>query len=169
MGDVHVRLALHHLRRPVGELSGGLLHNGAEVRLNRAVVEHDVVLVVGPVFPHEVVGFSGGNRYFFPGVPGADIIDLSHWLGGLITSAEIVGTHGITPVRALIDEAAELIPSRRRALCVVAQSGSGALHAALFGTPEEAWVAAADVSAETHVRYLDAPVKRGVVDHAREV
>ena len=37
------------------------------MRLNRAVVEHDVALVVGPVFPHEVVGFSGGNKYFFPG------------------------------------------------------------------------------------------------------
>ena len=50
------------------------------MRLNRAVVEHDVALVVGPVFPHEVVGFSGGNKYFFPGVAGQEVIDLSHWL-----------------------------------------------------------------------------------------
>jgi nickel-dependent lactate racemase len=103
----------------VGELSGGLLHAEVDVRLNRAVVEHDVALVVGPVFPHEVVGFSGGNKYFFPGVAGADIIDLSHWLGALITSTEIIGTRGITPVRALIDEAASLVPARRLALCVV--------------------------------------------------
>lgn len=144
----------------VGEISGGLLHREVDVRLNRAVVEHDVVLVVGPVFPHEVVGFSGGNKYFFPGVAGSDIIDLSHWLGALITSAEIIGTRGITPVRALINEASALIPSRRLALCVVAESGTGALHSASFGTPEEAWEAAADVSAETHVRYLDAPVRR---------
>lgn len=144
----------------VGELSGGLLHHAVDVRLNRAVVEHDVTLVVGPVFPHEVVGFSGGNKYFFPGVAGADIIDLSHWLGALITSVDIIGTRGITPVRALINEAAALIPGRRLALCVVAQSGSGALHSAAFGTPEDAWSAAADVSAETHVRYLDEPVKR---------
>ena len=53
--------------------------------LNRAVVEHDVALVVGPVFPHEVVGISGGNKYFFPGVAGQEIIDVSHWLGALIT------------------------------------------------------------------------------------
>lgn len=144
----------------VAAISGGLLRQEVEVKLNRAVVEHDVALVVGPVFPHEVVGFSGGNKYFFPGVAGADIIDLSHWLGALITSAEIIGSRGVTPVRALIDEASSLIPSRRLALCVVARSGSGSLHAVSFGSPEDAWAAAADVSAETHVRRLDAPVRR---------
>jgi nickel-dependent lactate racemase len=133
-----------------------------DVRLNRAVVDHDVALVVGPVFPHEVVGFSGGNKYFFPGVAGAEIIDLSHWLGALITSAEIIGARGSTPVRALIDEAAALIPSRRLALCVVTRPGSDALHAAAFGTPEDAWATAAGVAAVTHVRHLDAPVMRVV-------
>jgi len=146
----------------VEELSGGLLRQEVDVRLNRAVVEHDIALVVGPVFPHEVVGFSGGDKYFFPGVAGAEIIDLSHWLGALITSVEIIGTRGITPVRALIHEAASLIPSVRRALCVVVESGSGRLHAVSYGTPEAAWAAAADVSAEVHVRYLDAPVRRVV-------
>lgn len=144
----------------VGELSGGRLHRSVEVVLNRAVVDHDVAIVVGPVFPHEVVGFSGGNKYFFPGVAGPEVIDFSHWLGALISSVEIIGTRGITPVRALIDEAASLIPSRRLALCLVAESGTDALHAASFGTPEAAWAACADISALTHVRYLDAPVAR---------
>ena len=135
-------------------------HQPVEVVLNRAVVDHDVSLVVGPVFPHEVVGFSGGNKYFFPGVAGQEVIDFSHWLGALITSADIIGTRGITPVRALINEAAALIPSRRLALCLVAQSGTSALHAASFGAPEDAWAACAEVSAQTHVRYLDAPVRR---------
>ncbi len=144
----------------VGELSDGRLTEAIEVVLNRAVVDHDVCLVVGPVFPHEVVGFSGGNKYFFPGVAGQEIIDFSHWLGALITSGDIIGTRGITPVRALINQAASMIPSRRLALCVVAQSGTTALHAASFGPPEQAWAACADVSAQTHVRYLDAPVQR---------
>ncbi|GAA1650142.1 lactate racemase domain-containing protein [Actinoplanes couchii] len=144
----------------VAELSEGRMRQPVDVTLNRAVVEHDVCLVIGPVFPHEVVGFSGGNKYFFPGVAGPEIIDFSHWLGALISSAEIIGTRGITPVRALIDEAAALIPARRLALCLVVQSGSGALHAASFGAPEQAWAACADVSAQTHVRYLDAPVAR---------
>jgi len=107
-----------------------------------------------------VVGFSGGNKYLFPGVAGPEIIDLSHWLGALITSAAMIGTLGVTPVRSLIDEAAGLVPGERHALCVVVAPGSGALHAVAFGSPEAAWAAAAQVSAQTHVRYLDAPVAR---------
>jgi nickel-dependent lactate racemase len=144
----------------VAQLSEGRMKRPVEVVLNRAVVEHDACLVIGPVFPHEVVGFSGGNKYLFPGVAGQEIIDFSHWLGALITSATIIGTRGTTPVRALIDEAAALIPSRRLALCLVVESGTGALRAACFGTPEEAWAACADVSAKTHVSYLDRPVRR---------
>jgi nickel-dependent lactate racemase len=144
----------------VRELSGGRLDRAVDVSLNRAVVDHDVCLVAGPVFPHEVVGFSGGNKYFFPGIAGQDIIDLSHWLGALISSWAIIGTTGTTPVRALIDEAAALIPSRRLALCLVVRSGSHDLHAMAFGTPEDAWAACAEVSAQVHVRYLDAPVRR---------
>ncbi|WP_375487802.1 lactate racemase domain-containing protein [uncultured Jatrophihabitans sp.] len=144
----------------IAELSDGRLHTAVDVRLNRAVVEHDVTLVVGPVFPHEVVGFSGGNKYFFPGVAGQEIIDLSHWLGALITSAEIIGTLGVTPVRALIDEAVSLVPADKLALCVVPESGTGALHAMSFGDTASAWAEAAAVSAQTNITYLDAPVHR---------
>ena len=131
-----------------------------DVRINRHVAEADVAIVVGPVFPHEVVGFSGGNKYFFPGVSGQELIDLSHWVGALITSAKMIGTRGVTPVRALINEAATLIPADRLALCLVVASGTDTLHAAAFGTPEDAWAACAEISAETHVTYLDAPVRR---------
>jgi lactate racemase len=144
----------------LAELSGGLLQQGVDVRLNRAVVEHDVALVVGPVFPHEVVGFSGGNKYFFPGVGGQDVIDMSHWLGALISSATIIGTRGTTPVRALIDEAAGMIPAQKLALSAVVRSGSDDLHALAFGDTISSWSAAADVAAQTHVRYLDEPVQR---------
>lgn len=147
-------------RDRIAELSGGLLHEPVDVRVNRAVVEHDVTLVVGPVFPHEVVGFSGGTKYFFPGVSGQEMIDTSHWLGALITSADIIGTAGITPVRSLIDEATDLVPGDKQALCVVVRSGSTDLHAMTFGEPREAWAAAAAVSADAHIRYLDAPVRR---------
>jgi lactate racemase len=146
--------------RRLGELSGGLLAQDVDVRLNRAVVEHDVTLIVGPVFPHEVVGFSGGNKYLVPGVAAQGVIDVSHWLGALITSAQIIGTTGTTPVRALIDEAAALVPGRRLALCAVVQPGTPVLHAMAFGVPEDAWASAAAVSAEVHIRYLDQPVHR---------
>ena len=144
----------------MAELTGGLMATAVEVRINRLVAEADVAIVVGPVFPHEVVGFSGGNKYFFPGVSGPELIDLSHWVGALVTSAEMIGTGGTTPVRALIDEAAAMIPAQRLALCLVVASGTDTLHAAAFGAPEDAWAACAAVSARTHVRYRDAPVRR---------
>jgi nickel-dependent lactate racemase len=144
----------------VSSLTGGRLSESVTVTVNRHVVEHDVVLVAGPVFPHEVVGFSGGNKYFFPGVAGPEIIDLSHWLGALITSASIIGTRGVTPVRALIDRAAALVPASRWCLAAVVASGSSELHALAFGRPEEAWAAAAEVSSRVHVRYLPRPASR---------
>jgi len=145
----------------IGELTGGLLTDTAvDVRINRHVAEADVAIVVGPVFPHAVVGFSGGNKYFFPGVSGPELINLSHWVGALITSAEMIGTRGITPVRALIDEAASMIPARRLALCLVVASGTDTFHAVAFGTPEDSWAACAEISAQTHVTYLDHPVRR---------
>ena len=146
----------------VEELSQGRLSLDVEVSLNRAVVEHDVAIVVGPVLPHEVVGMSGGNKYFFPGVAGPKIIDVSHWLGALITSAEIIGTTRLTPVRALINEGAALIPAEKLAFSVVTAAGHppASLHSISFGDPIASWASAAEVSAATHVTYLDAPVRR---------
>ena len=144
----------------LSELSDGRLSEPVEVRLNRAVVDSDVTLVVGPVFPHEVVGFSGGNKYLFPGVAGQEVIDVSHWLGALITSAEIIGTRGITPVRALINRAAAKVPSELRCFSLVVESGTTNLHAIAYGGTEDAWAAAADITAQVDVEYLDAPVKR---------
>jgi lactate racemase len=147
----------------IEELSGGRMSGDVEVRLNRAVVDHDIALVVGPVLPHEVVGMSGGNKYFFPGVAGQEIIDVSHWLGALITSAEIIGTTGLTPVRALINEGAALIPARKYAFCVVTAEAEGhdtGLHSISFGDCIGSWASAAEISAATHVTYLDAPVRR---------
>lgn len=145
----------------IEELSGGRMSCDVRVRLNRAVVDHDIALVVGPVLPHEVVGMSGGNKYFFPGVAGQEIIDVSHWLGALITSAEIIGTTGLTPVRALINDGAALIPAETYAFCVVtAEDPGGALHSVSFGDCISSWESAAEISAATHVTYLDAPVRR---------
>jgi nickel-dependent lactate racemase len=146
----------------VSRWSGGLLAEDVPIRVNRLVVDSDVTIIVGPVLPHEVIGFSGGHKYLFPGLSGQELIDVTHWLGALITSAEIIGTKGITPVRALVEAAAELVPGERHALCVVVDHHTGALQHAAFGDPRSAWSAAADVAAETHIEYLDAPVKRVV-------
>lgn len=144
----------------VAVLSDDLLHEPVDVRINRMVTDHDVTIIVGPVLPHEVVGFSGGNKYLFPGLSGQELIDVTHWLGALITSCAIIGTPGTTPVRALIDAAAALVPGERHALCVVTDHAGGGLHSLTFGEPAAAWEAAVAVAAETHITYLDAPVPR---------
>lgn len=141
----------------IAAITGGLLAEDLPVRLNRLVLEYDALLVCGPVFPHEVVGFSGGNKYFFPGIAGPEVINLTHWLGALISSFEVIGS-GHTPVRAVIDRAASLIGRPRRCLAAVAaDSGLAGLY---FGEPIEAWQAAAGLSARRHVVWVEKPFRR---------
>lgn len=144
--------------REVAEISEGKLRQEVEVRINRLVTDYDRVVICGPVFPHEVVGFSGGNKYFFPGVGGPEVIDLSHWLGALITNREIIGRTGVTPVRRFIDRAADMIPTPRHCLAMVVRT-DGELAGLYAGSPEEAW-AAACLSARVHVNYVDKPSRR---------
>ncbi|HEY0705263.1 MAG TPA: lactate racemase domain-containing protein [Polyangia bacterium] len=141
----------------VAALSGGKLRMEVPVRLNRLVQEYDHLLICGPVFPHEVVGFSGGNKYFFPGIAGPDIINFTHWLAALITSYDVIGTKH-TPVRKVIDRAASFIKKPKSALCsVVTHEGVAGLAA---GSPEAAWEAAADLSAERHVIWCERPYQQ---------
>jgi len=99
-------------------ISGGLLEMEVPVQINKRVMDYDLLLVLGPVFPHEVVGFSGGNKYFFPGISGPDLLNFFHWLGALITNVGIIGVKD-TPVRRVVDRAATLIPRERKAITFV--------------------------------------------------
>ena len=144
----------------ISQISEGMLCQPVDVRINRLVLEYDRLLICGPVFPHEVVGFSGGTKYLFPGVSGREVIDVSHWLGALITCYAIIGTPGMTPVRRLIDRAASLVPTPKSCVAMVVAPGSGKLNGIYIGTPEDAWQAAADLSARVHVRYVDRPFQR---------
>lgn len=146
--------------KKVSEISFGRIEKEVPVLVNKLVVESDLVLILGPVFPHEVVGFSGGAKYLFPGVSGKEMIDNSHWLGALITSSEIIGSLGVTPVREMINEAASFIQTELFSICLVVASGTGNLHAITFGKPHSAWELASAISSKTHVRYFEKPVKR---------
>ncbi len=149
----------------IADVSGGLMRQQVDVTINKMVFDYDLLLIVGPTFPHEVVGFSGGNKYLFPGIAGQEIIDLFHWLGALITNPEIIGTK-YTPVRKVVDKAAALLPMERMCISLVVQ---GADLAGLYiGTPEEAWEAAADLSDKLHIIYKDKPFKR-VLSRAPEM
>jgi len=141
----------------IEELTEGRLHRDVTVALNKLPLEYDHTLVCGPVFPHEVVGFSGGTKYLFPGIAAPEIIHFTHWLGALITSYEVIGTKW-TPVRAVIDRAARLLDSPLSLLApVVMHEGVAGLFC---GPVQEAWSAAADLSSRRHVVWLEKPVKR---------
>jgi nickel-dependent lactate racemase len=141
----------------VRELTGGRLDQPVAVALNRLLVEYDHVLICGPVFPHEVVGFSGGTKYLFPGVAAAEIIHFTHWLGALITSYEVIGTMD-TPVRAVINRAASLLSTPLSLLAlVVTYDGVAGLYC---GDPREAWREAAALSSRRHVVWVDQPYER---------
>ncbi len=58
----------------IGDLSGGLFEMDVPVEVNAALFNYDQIVIIGPVFPHEVVGFSGGNKYLFPGVAGPEVL-----------------------------------------------------------------------------------------------
>jgi nickel-dependent lactate racemase len=145
----------------LSELSEGRLSLDVPVTINRLVLEYDQLVICGPVFPHEIVGFSGGHKYFFPGISGTQVIDVSHWLGALLTSKAIIGTKH-TPVRRMIDYAASLV--RVPTLCLAFVVGSDHEHLAglYVGPPKEAWSMAADLSARLHVTYVDRPFTRAL-------
>lgn len=140
------------------EISTGLLQEDVPVSINRRITEYDTLLVLGPVFPHEVVGFSGGNKYFFPGISGPEVLNFFHWLGALISNAAIIGVKN-TPVRQVVDHAAALIPVERRCLAFVVTPDAG-LYGMSYGTPEEAWSEAADLSAQVHIRRCPKPFQQ---------
>lgn len=141
----------------VAEITGGRLKQPVPVALNRLVVEYDHVLICGPVFPHEVVGFSGGTKYLFPGIAAADIIHFTHWLGALMTSYDVIGTID-TPVRGVIDRAARLLDTPLSLLAVVVTYEG--IAGMFCGDVHEAWRQAAALSSRRHIVWVDHPFDR---------
>lgn len=133
------------------------LSGDVAVNINRAILNYDHILILGPTFPHEVVGFSGGAKYFFPGISGPDMINVTHWLGAL---AGVRGTIGIkdTPVRDMIHAAAEHVPTPATLIALVVE-GHG-LAGMFIGDYRSAWSAAADLSAQRHIIWVDKPFKK---------
>jgi len=127
------------------------------IRINKAVLEYDHILILGPTFPHEVAGFSGGAKYLFPGISGAEMINATHWLGAL---AGVVGTIGIkdTPVRHMIHAAAARLKTPVTLIALVVE-GDG-LSGLFVGDQLSAWNEAADLSAERHIRWVGKPYQR---------
>jgi len=133
------------------------LPNEVDIRINKAALEYDHIVILGPTFPHEVVGFSGGAKYLFPGISGAEMINATHWLGAL---AGVVGTIGIkdTPVRTMIHAAVERLKTPVTLVALVVE-GKG-LSGLFVGDHVSAWNEAADLSAQRHIQWCEKPFQR---------
>lgn len=129
-------------------LTDGLLEREVPITLNRLVLEYDHLLLCGPVFPHEVAGFSGGAKYLFPGIAGPEVIDFTHWLGALVTSMDTIGIAD-TPVRRVIHRAAEFVPQPITCLALVLRDTT--LHGLYIGGFIDAFKAAAALSAQLNI------------------
>src|SRR5215207_6551063 len=129
------------------------LPNEVNILINKAALEYDHLVILGPTFPHEVVGFSGGAKYLFPGISGAEMINATHWLGAL---AGVVGTIGIkdTPVRAMIHAAAQRLKTPTTLIALTVEGHE--LRGLFIGDYLSAWSEAADLSAQRHIRWCDA-------------
>ena len=143
--------------REMDRLTEGRYARDVPVRINRLVFDYDRLFIVGPTFPHEVVGFSGGTKYLFPGICGAEFLNFFHWLGALVTNWKINGIKD-TVVRRVIDRAAEFVkrPITNFGMVVTSEG----LKGLYIGDPRESWSAAADLSAQIHIRYMDRPFKK---------
>ena len=141
----------------VSELTGGLFSMEVPVEINKLVFNYDQIIIVGPVFPHEVVGFSGGNKYLFPGVGGPKILNFFHWLGAVVTNPMIIGNKW-TPVRKVVDRAGALVKVDKLCICMVVAPDKS-LVGISSGTPEAAWDAASELSRQAHILYKEKPFK----------
>jgi nickel-dependent lactate racemase len=132
----------------------GRFSEAIDVTINQAVFEYDLLLIVGPVFPHEIVGFSGGHKYLFPGISGGEFLDFFHWLSAVITCMKTIG-HKDTPARRVVEQAAELVPTSCHLVAMVVQPGlePPQLAGLYVGDPHQAWNEAADHSARIHITY----------------
>ena len=139
----------------IDAITGGLFREPVNVDINRAVFDYDLLLVLGPVFPHEVAGFSGGHKYLFPGISGGEFLHFFHWLGAVNTCWKTIGVKD-TPVRVVMEEAADMVPVDRHCIAMVVNP-SGGLAGLFVGDPREAWARAADLSARVHIVYDEKP------------
>jgi nickel-dependent lactate racemase len=149
----------------VADLTGGLMHEAVPVRINALLTpgRYDTVLVFGATMPHEVAGFAGGAKYFFPGVAGPELTHLTHWLGALATIENVIGRVE-TPTRHLIEAAAAFVSAKVISFTSVSTRNREGLqtHALFAGDLHEAFRRAAEVSSQVHIKRIGRKYKRVV-------
>jgi nickel-dependent lactate racemase len=136
----------------IEQITDGLFREEVDVAINKLIFNYDEFFIIGPVFPHEVVGFSGGHKYIFPGIAGSEIINFFHWLSAVITIPVIIGNKW-TPPRQVVEKAASFIKMPRKLFAIV--SIDDKLKGLFIGDCNDAWERAADLSKDIHIIYKE--------------
>lgn len=150
----------------VREITENLFDKPIWLSINKLLANgnYDRILIFGATVPHEVAGFAGGAKYFFPGVAGAELTHATHWLGALHSIEKTIGRIE-TPTRHLIEAAADFISADVISITsVVSRNDENQLqtHALFAGDFRLALRRAAEISQKVHIKYTNRKYKRVV-------
>ncbi|MDA3808922.1 MAG: lactate racemase domain-containing protein, partial [Spirochaetaceae bacterium] len=153
----------------IKEISGGAVDYDWPAQINSLLVDgnFDLILSIGQVVPHEVIGFANHNKNIFVGTGGSEGIHKSHFLGAAYGMEKIMGRTD-TPVRKVLNYASDNFAQNLPilyALTVVSPDEKGKLHVrGLFiGDGYECFDKAAALSKKVNFTIVDKPFKRAVV------
>ncbi len=155
--------------KEMSQLSAGRFCEPMKVELNRRIVsgQYDLILSIGQVVPHEVIGFANYTKNICIGTGGKDMIHKSHFLGASCDMETIMGRVD-SPVRAAVDAAFDRFVKPRAnvkfVLTVVEETLTDTVLRGLFaGSDRQCYERAAQLSAEVNVTVVDEPLERCVV------
>jgi len=151
------------------EWSSGLVDYDVKVEVNkRLLAGYDLILSIGQVVPHEVVGMANYTKNILVGAGGADTINKSHFLGAVCNMEKALG-HADTPVRRLFNYGVETFLGElpiRYILTVMErdnQAGRMKMRGFYAGTGNDLFEEACDLCRKVNVTLLDAPLRKVVV------
>jgi nickel-dependent lactate racemase len=152
----------------VSSISEGLVEDSVDVELNKRLLDktYDLVISIGQVVPHEVVGMANYSKNVFVGCGGSSMINKSHMLGAFYGMERIMGRDG-TPVRKVFDYAEQNfikdIPLMYVLTVTTAKEGKVSLHGLFIGRERMLFEEAVKLSQEKNLIFIDTPLKKVVV------
>lgn len=151
----------------VSAVSGGLIDTPIKVDVNKLLLEsYDLVISIGQVVPHEVVGMANYNKNIFVGCGGSNMINSSHMLGAFYGMERIMGKDH-SPVRKVLDYA-ESHFLQNVPLCYVltvttASEGNIQTHGLFIGRQRSCFEEAVALAQQKNLIFVDEPLKKVVV------
>ena len=152
----------------VKEISEGAVDYSVPIQLNRMLLEggYDLILSLGQVVPHEVIGMANYNKNIFVGVGGSECINKSHFIGAAYGMERIMG-RALTPVRSVLNYASDNFTTDLPLVylqTVISEGEDGLQMRGLYiGDDFECFDKAAKLSLETNFRMMDREMKKVVV------